>query len=437
MSKKILAGSVAAGLALMSQSALAQPFNTFDPVSMSMGGVGVALPMPTTANLYNPSLLSSFKAERDEDFAVGFSLGARAYDPDKMRDVLKDVEDDFNGLDELVYQLNSRIDQVRNDLENIQPADFINDFTSIRDQLVDQARELDNSLNKVNGNSAQVELGTALLMNLPRERWAIGLTASAQATVGAKVHYNDSRTLNDLINQVDALDPENPGSLGRIDFDSDENLKSSAELLGAAIGEFGLTFAKRVELFGQDVSLGVTPKYMLVETIYHKADIKDIDVDDISDHRSSYSDFNLDIGLLKEFNNGLYTGLVGKNLISRDYETAQDQYGQSHTIALRPQLRAGLGYDGIWYRVGMDVDLTKNKPLAFEDASRYVAVGGELSAWGWAHLRAGYRFDTQNNDRSVASLGLGIAPFKVLHFDLAVAGNSNEIGVSTQLALTF
>lgn len=87
--------------------------------------------------------------------------------------------------------------------------------------------------------------------------------------------------------------------------------------------------------------------------------------------------------------------------------------------------------------MGMNVDLTKSKPLAFEDASRYVAVGVELSAWGWAHLRAGYRFDTENADRSAASLGLGIAPFKVLHFDLAVAGNSDKIGVSTQPALTF
>lgn len=434
MSKKILAGSVVAGLALMSQSALAQPFNTFDPVSMSMGGVGVALPMPTTANLYNPSLLSSFKAERDEDFAIGFSLGARAYDPDKMRDVLDDLEDDFNRLDNEVSLLNN----------------WINDPTSIdRDRIetlqtniVSSARRLDDSLNKVSGNSAQVELGTALLTNLPRERWAIGLTASAQATIGAQVHYSpeDSQTLKNLAEDVANLNPNDPGNQGNVerirDFDSDE-LVSNAELLGAAIGEFGLSFAKRVELFGQDLSLGITPKYVWVETFYYNAHVNSVDIDDISDHRSSYSDFNFDVGLLKEFNNGVYTGLVGKNLISRDYETASDEAGRSHTIALRPQLRAGVGYDGIWYRVGMDIDLTKNKPLAFEDASRYVAVGGELSAWGWAHLRAGYRFDTQNNDRSVASLGLGIAPFKVLHFDLAVAGNSDEIGVSTQLALTF
>ena len=140
--------------------------------------------------------------------------------------------------------------------------------------------------------------------------------------------------------------------------------------------------------------------------------------------------------MLKEFANGLYAGLVAKNLIKQDYDTVELN-GVRHTIALRPQLRAGLGYDGGWYRLGLDVDLTKNKPLTFENASRYVAIGGELSAWGWAQLRAGYRFDTENSDRSVASVGIGLSPFKVLHLDLAVAGNSNEIGVSTQLALTF
>lgn len=427
MSKRFLTGSVAVGLVLLSQSTLAQPFNTFDPVSMAMGGVGVALPIPTTANLYNPSLLSSFRAERDEDFAVGFSLGARAYDPGKLRDVLDDVADDFDELDMLVGQLNSLIAFGGGSPSQIQ---------QIRDDIAASARQLDSSLQKANGHSAQVELGTALLTNLPRERWAIGLTASAQATIGALVHYQDSDTLQGLAEQVEAINPSNPSPSDHVDFNSD-NLNSNAELLGAAIGEFGLSFAKRVELFGQDVSLGITPKYVWVETFYYNAQISNVDIDEVDDHRASYSDFNIDVGLLKEFNNGIYTGLVGKNLISRDYETAPDLDGTRHTIALRPLVRAGLGYDGGWFRVGMDVDLSKNKPLAFEEASRYVAVGGELSAWGWAQLRAGYRFDTENNDRSVASLGLGLSPFKVLHLDIAVAGNSDEVGLSTQLALTF
>lgn len=413
MSRKVFAGSVAAGLTFVSQTIFAQPFNTFDPVSMAMGGVGVALPIPTTANLYNPSLLSSFRAERDEDFAIGLSVGVRAYDQDELLDLLDDVADDFDNLEGLVDQVNLGF----------------GDPASIRTELAAAARRLDASLTAAHGKSAQVELGGALLANLPRDRWAIGLTASGQMTVGARIDYQDSQYLNDLADAAANAQPVN--------YDGAQ-LKSEAQLLGAAIGEFGLSFAKRVELFGQDVSLGITPKYVQVETIYYASRIDNVDVDEVDadDYRTSHGGFNLDIGLLKEFENGVYTGLVAKNLIGRDYDTVALN-GVAHTISLRPQLRAGIGYDGGWFRLAADADLTKNKPLAFEDGSRYVAVGAELSALGWAQLRAGYRFDTVDSDRNVVSVGFGLSPFKVVHFDLAVAGNSNEIGASAQLALTF
>lgn len=426
MLRKLSSSSAVVAAVLVSQHALAQPFNTFDPVSMAMGGVGVALPMATTANLYNPSLITGFRADRDEDFAIGLSAGVRAYDPGKMRDLLDDVSDDFDHLDDLVGRVNSI-------LSTADPA-RIDELLATRDELVDAVLKLDSSLTKADRQSAQIELGAALMANLPRDRWAMGLTVSGQATIGARVKYNDSQTLHDLVDDLNNIDITS----GLVDYDSDRDLSSEADLLGAAIGEFGISFAKRVELFGQDVSLGITPKYVKVETIYYSSGIQDVDTDDIDadDYRSSYGGINLDIGLLKAFDNGFYTGFVAKNLISRDYDTVKLN-GEKHTISLRPQLRAGVGYDGGWYRLGVDADLTKNKPVAFEQGSRYIAIGGELSAFGLAHIRAGYRLDTVDSDRSVASVGLGISPFRVMHIDLAVAGNSDEVGASAQLALTF
>lgn len=396
MTKKLVSGAVAAGLVLLSQQALAQPFNTFDPVSMAMGGVAVGLPNPTTANLYNPSQISSFSAARDEDFAIGFSLGVRAYDQDDVLEVLDDVMDDFDELDRLAGA---------------------SDYAG----LSDAARRLDANLSKANGKHAQVELGTALLTNLPMTGWGVGLAVSAQATIGARVDYQDSATLDGWISTPSTYDRD--------------QLQSEAEILGAAMGEFGITFAKRVSLLGPGMSIGITPKYVQVETIYYKTRIDETDIDDIDadDYRKSYGDFNLDLGLTKDFGNGLYAGLVVKNLIGRDYET----FDGSHTISLKPQARVGLGYDGGWFRVGVDADLTKNKPMAFEEGSQYVAVGAELSAFGWAQLRAGYRHDTVNSDRSVVSAGIGLSPFKVLHLDIGVAANEDEVGASAQLALTF
>src|SRR5690606_30131527 len=181
MTNKLVSGAAAAGLVLLSQQALAQPFNTFDPVSMAMGGVAVGLPNPTTANLYNPSQISSFSAARDEDFAIGFSLGVRAYDQDDVLEVLDDVMDDFDELDRLAGA---------------------SDYAG----LSDAARRLDANLSKANGKHAQVKLGTALLTNLPMTGWGVGLAVSAQATIGARVDYQDSATLDGWISTPSTYD---------------------------------------------------------------------------------------------------------------------------------------------------------------------------------------------------------------------------------------
>ena len=56
--------------------------------------------------------------------------------------------------------------------------------------------------------------------------------------------------------------------------------------------------------------------------------------------------------------------------------------------------------------------------------------------FGWGQLRAGYRANLSNSDRSVTSAGIGFSPFGV-HVDLAVAGNDNEVGIAAQVGFRF
>jgi hypothetical protein len=106
------------------------------------------------------------------------------------------------------------------------------------------------------------------------------------------------------------------------------------------------------------------------------------------------------------------------------------------TLTLNPQARLGVSHTNNWSTVALDVDLTRNDPSGLENATRYIALGGELNALGWAQLRAGYRIDTENSARNITSIGLGLSPFGV-HADLAVAGNANEIGASFQLGFRY
>lgn len=413
MQKNVLA-VCAAAMAVLSQGAHAQPFGSSDPVSMAMGGTGVALPQPTTANLFNPAHLASFSAARDEDFAIGIAAGGRAYDEDDVLDVLDDVADDFDRIEQLATAIEGGAITAEN-------------FAA----LAEATRQLDRNLTEASGKHAQLELGANLLGNGNTGGWGVGLMLNAHATVGARVVYRDSAYLQNLADQAEAQDPT-------IDYD-ETSLTSEAQAVGAAFGEIGLTVAKRFTLGERTVSVGVTPKYMEIETINYSTLIQETDQDDFDgdQYTKSYSDFNLDVGVLTELGRGLYAGLTVKNLIPREYDTVADPQGRSYTIKLDPQARVGMGYDGNWYRLAIDADLTENDPVAFEEGTRFVGVGAELDAFGWAQLRAGYRHNTVDSDRSVASLGLGLSPFKVVHLDIAVASNGDEVGGSAQLALTF
>ncbi|MGX9309646.1 conjugal transfer protein TraF, partial [Pantoea ananatis] len=73
-----------------------------------------------------------------------------------------------------------------------------------------------------------------------------------------------------------------------------------------------------------------------------------------------------------------------------------------------------------------------------DEKAQYAGVGAELNAWNWAQLRAGYRADMRNSDRSMFTAGVGISPFNVVHLDLTgMAGTDRSYGAAAQLSFTF
>ncbi|MEN8179378.1 MAG: hypothetical protein ABFS39_12290 [Pseudomonadota bacterium] len=70
---------------------LAAPFNSFNPRSMGMGGVGVAVSNRNTASLFNTSLLATEHAE-DNVIVTLLAVGARAYDQDEFVDAVDDFQ---------------------------------------------------------------------------------------------------------------------------------------------------------------------------------------------------------------------------------------------------------------------------------------------------------------------------------------------------------
>ena len=62
--------------------------------------------------------------------------------------------------------------------------------------------------------------------------------------------------------------------------------------------------------------------------------------------------------------------------------------------------------------------------------------GGEFDLWGWAQLRAGYRYNTRDHNTSAASVGVGVSPFGI-RMDLAAVLSGHVIGAGFRTGVRF
>ncbi|MDX1343155.1 MAG: hypothetical protein R3227_12390, partial [Reinekea sp.] len=117
---------------------------------------------------------------------------------------------------------------------------------------------------------------------------------------------------------------------------------------------------------------------------------------------------NLDVGAAKswDFYGRLRAGVALKDIIPWTLESKSGT-----ELLIRPKLRVGGAHETRFTKVAIDLDITENKPLKYGVPTRYLGIGGELNAFGWAALRAGYRANLSVADSSVISGGIGLTPF--------------------------
>jgi len=234
------------------------------------------------------------------------------------------------------------------------------------------------------------------------------------------------------------------------------DLESTIHVYGAAVTDISLSFSRMFTIMDKDVAIGITPKLQKVDVFDFIAEVdgedpdepegspnKEIDFDEVEfeDYHKEYSGMNLDIGAAHKFgyNNRWQGGLVIKNLMSKSYKS---QRGQK--VDIQPMMRAGLSYQNIDYflkpKASVDLDITENKATAFEDPTRYLALGGEIDLFRWIQLRAGYRTNLSGDDENIYTGGIGLSPFMV-HFDFGGWVNTSspekEFGVAAEFGVEF
>lgn len=446
---RFITSACSLALAASTGVANAQTFHNFDPATLAQGGSGVAVSAPVRGTLMNPAAIAAFPA--DSRFNAQVTGLARVFDEDDLRESVDDFQD-ANYVDRTDASI-TNAEQTLADFESGTASG--QDVADALRGLSSETESLNGGLQSVAGKPAGIEASAALVANVPNDVLSVGISYSRWAEVTATSSYDDdflSTVVQDVDDCADAFesgneqdcdnspyieDTDSDGNPDTITVDPESDLASRVFARGIAVEAFGITLARSFDMgnTGQSVpvTIGVTPKLQRIEVFDYAADVSDADEDGVDADRYTreHDDFNADVGALAQFGQ-LSTGVTVRNIIPGEYDTAL-----GHTIDLDPVARAGVAYDGGWYSLVGDLDLTRNSSVGFTDDQRFVSAGGTISIIDWVHLRAGYRLNIAGDSRDVASVGLGLSPFRLVHIEAAVAGNSDEMGGSATLGMTF
>lgn len=453
---------VASTLLAGSTVALAVPFNSYDPRSMAMGGAGVAVGDAGMAPFFNPALLTVTRAE--DDFSLDLPIvGVRAYVPSEFVDF-----NDGKYVDTLQNSINTY-----NTTQNSANLNVVaNNISTLSTQLA-----------TLNEKPVQAEAGAGMVVGVPSKAFGGAFYVNGWGAVGGVIKYRDNQNLQNfatasstvansvttncggtvnnsptctaalvalstdpLVTQYFSVSAIGTTPTLTSTFDTNNNLQSSIAVRGVGLAEVGFAMSRE---FGEAESgwgLGITPKMVKVNLYDYAVNVNSSTSNAPgSDYTAKYSHFNFDLGLAKDYGNGWRSGFVVKNVIPHTYDFKSIPAGAAAgspqvttgQLNLKPQARIGASHTTSWSTVAMDFDLTANDPAGLENKSQYLSLGAELNAWDWAQIRLGYRANLKDSNRNIPSVGLGLAPFGVLHFDVAVSKSANEIGAAARLAFTF
>lgn len=369
-----------------------------------MGGAGVAVSDYEVAGLYNPALLT-VKEEKDSFAVILPNVGAEVSDQDEVADKIEDIADDFDVLEQA-----------------LDSADGIA-ASAARDRIID-------NLTLVDDKPVTVDLGAFVTVAIPGEKQGFALSVSGYSDIKVLARFD-----TDDIARINAATTP-------ADFDNLETtLESDAKAVGVAIAEVALSYARRFDIAGRNVSIGISPKYQSVETIQYIQTVNDYDTDDFDadEYTTDDSDFNLDIGAAFQLNDKTLIAANLRDLVGSEYDTVVDPITtEQTTYEIRPTLTTAIAYQSSWLAATAEIDVTERSGFKDEDGPQFFRVGVEFDAANWVQLRLGYRTDMNDAKEDVATAGIGLSPFNVLHIGVAgFAGSNDTYGGAVDLKLTF
>ena len=408
--------TIAIAIAAASSTAFAAPQSFKTSRSLAMGGAGVAIAHPASANISNPAMLVSGHHDWVDDFGLILpSINAAYADEEEVVDRIDDIQSDIERYDDLINSGGS-------------VADIQNSASNLKRQLEDLGRD-----------TMRADLGVGVSLAIPNDTISMGVftTATLRATVRGNVAQSDLDQLQQVID-------------GATGAELEDNLDSNGRVLASAIVEAGISFGRSFDLgLENPVQLGVSPKYVQLRTYQYTATVDGFDEDefDQDDSESTKSGFNIDLGAAYAFGEDQQwnAGVAIKNLIPMELDSKFDPIlgEEKQTFELNPMVTAGIAHSGEYHVLTAEAELTKRKAFGYGDDTQWVSVGAELDAWRYAQLRVGARYNIASNDandgiaeETQLTAGVGISLYGV-RVDVAGMVSDADLGGAIEFGAAF
>lgn len=408
--------AVAIGLSVATTSALASPQTFMSARSFAMGGTGVAVANPSDSAAVNPALLAGNHHTWSDDFGLQLlSVNAQVADEEDTADQVDDIQDTIDDLEQAINSLD-------------QP------------EAQTQAGKLREQLQAIDRDTARANGGLGFALAFPGKDLAAALFINGNLTASIRGEYDDS---DDARLQAIENGTLIPGAT--------DDLESRGRILASAVSEIGISFAKEFEIAGgHRLQLGVSPKYVNLQTFQYTETVSGFDDNDFDNDRyqTDKSGFNMDIGAAYAFGNEKRwnAGIVVKNLIPMELDSAAsrpDLGEEVRTLELNPMATAGIAHKSEYHVVTAEIDLTKKEAFGFEDDTQWAALGAEFDAFRYAQLRVGVRHNLASNDDNrgieentqfTAGLGLNLSGVRL---DIGALYSDADVGAALELGSAF
>ncbi|PHQ27389.1 conjugal transfer protein TraF [Marinobacter guineae] len=409
--------SVAIGLSIATTSALASPQSFMSARSFAMGGTGVAVAHPSDAAATNPALMAGNHHDWADDFGLQLlSVNAQVADEEETVDQVDEIQDTIDDFEQAINDLNQ--------------TEAENQAGKLRDQL--QAFDQD---------TARVNAGLGLSIAFPGKQLSVGVFTNGNLTATVRGEYDEDD--DTILAAIENGALPAPGVT--------DTLESRGKILASAVTEVGVSFAREFELSnGQRMQLGVSPKYVNLQTFQYTETISGFEDDEFDgdQYQTDKSGFNLDIGATYAFGEEQQwnAGIVVKNLIPMELDSAASRplLGEKvRTLELNPMATVGIAHKSEFHVVTAEIDLTKKEAFGFEDDTQWLALGAEFDAFRYAQLRVGVRHNLASNDDNdgieestqfTAGLGLNILGARL---DLGALYSDADVGAALEIGTAF